>query len=158
MELQFVDDTGASIPDIYDTDLADIQMICGSRATTCASFDIETANGKVTRETYHFQAAILVGPDKHVMGGRWFDVQTSVCHRPASWRGPRLSGIWIRHVLYQATVPDKHGNWYISDNLDELGHIVPRVNLAESETPKFVSSRLKNFEFDSIPEPMDLDS
>lgn len=130
-----MDDTGATTALIFEADLDQIQDTSGCDATSLGPIYAKTANGAVSRETYRLEVNIIT-PDHEELLDTWVPIQVTVV--PGSQQAdspPRLSGMWMRHMLYTATCPDNKGYLYISNSLGGLTSQMPTVNAKDALPP-----------------------
>lgn len=116
--MKFLDDTGASHPSIWESDLAVIKEVDGTDIgfRPMGVIKCATGNGEVEERTAMLEMR-MAGSN----GGftRWVRVLCTV--NKSRRRCPvRLSGSWWRHMLYTAHIPDNGGDLLVSTTRDEF--------------------------------------
>jgi hypothetical protein len=123
---------------IFACDFETIEQAANVQLEAFGQEIVETANGAVVMPAYHFQARLI----DEVAGGSsymtpWTDIRVFVMAGEPSDTRMRLSGIWPRHVMYFANVPDNTGNMYISDTKDDSVEVLPDVDVKQARPPRW---------------------
>ncbi|KAF3398345.1 hypothetical protein F1880_006100 [Penicillium rolfsii] len=108
----FVDDTGACSMNIFASDIAELERAANVNIQVAGHMLVATASGHTCMPAYHLQARLIdevAGASNYMTP--WTDIRVLVRPGGPSHAGHRLSGIWIRHLLYFANAPDNTGNY-----------------------------------------------
>lgn len=132
----FLDDTGASSTGVFQCDIQELENAAQVHIQAFGHERVATANGKVCVPAYHLQARLLANNDSMLLIP-WTDIKVWVMPGQPTAKFRRLSGIWPRHLLYFADVPDNEGNLYLSDNKGELLVNLPDVNVTQAIPPRW---------------------
>lgn len=129
--LPFLDDTGASYMMLFEEDVIELTELARNpewsyirRTTTC------TANGLANVEMHKLEVAILSN-GQPVTG--WVPIKANVKEGSCEPNDYRLSGMWMRQMLYTATAPDNTGRLWLSTTKAGLGRILPDVDAADAQ-------------------------
>lgn len=139
-QLEFVDDTGATTMLMYKADLDEIQTIAGRDAVALGPISGRTPNGPITFPTYRLEVNII-DADYEPLLDKWVPLQCLVKDGDQESDGmPRLSGMWMRHMLYTGTCPDNRGLLYVSNSLGGLISEMPVVKAKLAQPPPDVET------------------
>lgn len=136
--LDILDDTGSQFMHLYEDDLDLIHHSAGRFAPSLGVVNGSSAAGWLQLPTVELEAQICSGDDKPMT--EWVKVQSTVQQGSVQSNGNhRLSGIWVRHVLYTATAPDNQGELMLSTektHLNSLPVVRPAKGISTvTETP-----------------------
>lgn len=136
-QFEFLDDTGASHMFMFQADLDQVQQSCARLALPLGDMIGHTPNGTMVHPTYRLEVNI-VDADHEPILDEWVPVRVMV--KPGSQQSnnmDRLSGMWMRHVLYTATCPDNNGRLYVSKSRNGLFTQMPPVDYKSARPPPF---------------------
>jgi hypothetical protein len=120
--LPFVYDTGAEIMSINQADVDQMKQISAIEPTDLGSIQLMTCNGVVSRRVVEIEVSIR--DHNWVFMCPFFKILATV--NPDN-SADRLTGPWMRYVLFSATTPDAP-NLYLADNKRELIQYLPPWN------------------------------
>ncbi|KAF7715898.1 Uncharacterized protein PECH_005765 [Penicillium ucsense] len=140
----FIDDTGSTLPTIFMDDAMSLQA--GPMGVLGPPFlcylQIRNYNGNMAwHEThlyeFHMQIRIAQGGLKYLRPDhKWIPQQTFVMREAYNPQiHVRLSGSWMRNIVYTATVPDNLGVLYLAGTITALRGMLPTVNVRDARTP-----------------------
>lgn len=134
-----MDDTGATTMLLFHEDLVEIQQACGDLANYLGDITSRTANGPMACSNYRLEVNVIDEDYEEILD-QWVPLTVTV--KPGSRQSngaDRLSGMWLRHLLYTATCPDGKGRLYISKSRNGLVTELPSVKPDEIDpAPRFV--------------------
>lgn len=119
---------------LYQADLDELKQLAGRRAKRLGPMNGMTPNGPLNLPTVRLEVNII-GPDNDELLG-WVPLQCMI--KPGDRQSDgmaRLSGMWLRHMLYTGTVPDNRGLLYVSNTKRGLFKDMPRVNARNAQPP-----------------------
>lgn len=119
---------------LYQADLDELEQLAGRRAKRLGPMNALTPNGPLNLPTVRLEVNII-GPDNDGLLG-WVPLQCMI--KPGDRQSDgmvRLSGMWLRHMLYTGTVPDNRGLLYVSNTKKGLFKDMPRVNARHAQPP-----------------------
>ncbi|KAJ5726940.1 hypothetical protein N7493_005967 [Penicillium malachiteum] len=114
VEYDFLDDTGSQNMLIYESDRYEMENVCNDICQEMGQTFVNTAAGSSAMRVVHLEVTILSSGTKRPLVP-WTKVACYIMPGARQPGEPRLSGIWLRHMLYTLTRPDNHGMLYISD-------------------------------------------
>ncbi|KAJ6023772.1 hypothetical protein N7540_004569 [Penicillium herquei] len=114
VEYDFLDDTGSPNMLIYEQDRWEMENICNFVCQEMGQTYVNTAAGSATMRVIHLEVSLLSSGLKRQLVP-WTKVACYIMPGMRQPGEPRLSGIWLRHLLYTLTRPDNQGMLYISD-------------------------------------------
>lgn len=128
--MQFIDDTGANVMGIWDSDLDELihyDNLTGPIPLNLGDHSITTASTPIVQKSVLLEVRV----SNYGLFSKWYRMEVLV--RPTPSSGPvdrtmRLSGSWWREVVYTATVPDSQRNLLACDNYWEFMGQIPDVN------------------------------
>lgn len=132
----FLDDTGASSTGIFQCDIEELQRAAQVEIKAFGQERVATANGKICVPAYHLQARLLANRDSLLLIP-WTDLKVWVMPGKPTAKFRRLSGIWPRHLLYFANVPDNQGISYMCETKGELVENLPDVDATQANPPEW---------------------
>lgn len=138
--LPMIDDTGSTMTRIWESDIRQIQTLAGGAPLVgMGTMTFIDATGTVTAcKTYQLEVNVLRSDDGHAIIPKWNRIQVVAAPDRIRDKGSnRLSGIWLRHVMYTATVPDNKGRLYLSATRDELVDALPDVSVRLANAPPY---------------------
>lgn len=140
IEYDFLDDTGSKHMLIYEQDCWDIEDICNFICPEAGQTFVCTAAGTGIFKVIHVEATLFWDQGfTKVQVIPWTPVTCYVAPGRQAGSQPRLSGVWLRHLLYHVTRPDKEGNLYLADqDLDSSINVGPYA-MANRQAPPLVS-------------------
>ncbi|KAJ5618567.1 hypothetical protein N7528_006678 [Penicillium herquei] len=114
VEYDFLDDTGSQNMLIYESDRYEMENVCNYICQEMGQTFVNTAAGSSAMRVIHLEVSILsLGMKRRLVP--WTKVACYIMPGARQPGEPRLSGIWLRHMLYTLTRPDNNGMLYISD-------------------------------------------
>ena len=119
---------------IYKADLTELADAVGYRPQYLGSVSSMSAGGPVRLQSYFLQASMTDESRNPLIG--WTNLQVVVKPGHADPTRERLSGIWVRHMCFQATVPNNQGVLYLTDSLQELGMQLPTADPSTALPPR----------------------
>ncbi|KAJ5179175.1 hypothetical protein N7492_002385, partial [Penicillium capsulatum] len=136
--LDFLDDTGSQFMHLYEDDLDLIHHSAGRFAPGLGVINGSTAAGWLQLPTVELEARIYCDDGSPM--AEWVKIQTTAQQGSAQSNGNhRLSGIWVRHILYTATAPDNQGQLMLStgkSHLNTLPTVRPPLGMSTvTQTP-----------------------
>jgi hypothetical protein len=134
----FVDDTGAGSMNLFASDIEELERAVHGTLQVIGHAIVGTASGNTCMPAYHLQARLI---DEATGGSNyltpWTDIRVYVRPGAASFNDERLSGTWIRHMLYFANPPDNTGNLYLEDSLADFVEGLPDVDVTQARAPRW---------------------
>lgn len=108
---------------LWESDVSTLELISGAPLPGLGSTVVQTANGDKRVESKVVQAMIFHG--NQPLLPNWVEVETAVSPQPTGSAPPRLSGIWIHHMLFVLSMPDNTQRKYIGNDMWEMmGNLV----------------------------------
>ncbi|KAJ5949823.1 hypothetical protein N7454_001407 [Penicillium verhagenii] len=120
IEYDFMDDTGSKHMLIFAQDLFDIEEICNAMCPEAGQSFVRTAAGSGVFNVVHVEAAIFWDRREDNTKQQvipWTTITCYVAPSPRRKSQPRLSGVWLRHLLFHITRPDGNGKLYLTDQV-----------------------------------------
>ncbi|KAJ5640187.1 uncharacterized protein N7484_008049 [Penicillium longicatenatum] len=140
IEYDFLDDTGSQHMLIYEQDCWDIEDICDFICPEAGQTFVRTAAGTGIFKVVHVEAALFWDQGfSKVQVVPWTPVTCYVAPGRQLGSQPRLSGVWLRHLLYHVTRPDNEGNLYLSDQDWDASINVGPFEMANRQAPPLVA-------------------
>ena len=139
--LPMIDDTGSTMTRLWESDIRQIQTLAGGAPLVgMGTITFIDSNGVVTAcKTYQLEVNV-VSENGQAIIPKWNRIQVVAAPDSIKQKGSdRLSGIWLRHVMYTATVPDNKGRLYLSSTRDELVNALPDVPVQLANPPPYLS-------------------
>lgn len=130
-----MDDTGCETMAILEKDITDLEILSGASVPGCGETAVATASGRDINRTYIVQANIFVHGQPLL--DRWINVRVSLLP-PNNPLNLRLSGIWIRHMLYSLSQPDNSLRSYLGNDLCEMTAALRPCDPREAVPPRFL--------------------
>lgn len=140
---KFLDDTGSSMPIIYQDDVQRITAYAGGSKPPflCYINSLNAGRNTAVDPTclieYNIRST-LPGYGWMRPAGKWITVQTIMKQHdfdPA--QDYRLSGMWMRRILYTATAPDNLGLFYMAESLTTLKASLPESDVRNAVPQPF---------------------
>lgn len=119
MHLPVLEDTGASVMKIHQSDRAYLERLSGAPVPVSGASTMGTAAGEIPVDNVVLQVNLY--HNGQPMLPKWINVRACIGHDPPN--APpnlRLSGIWLHHMLYCLSLPDNSGRMYIGNDLTEI--------------------------------------
>lgn len=132
IELPFLDDTGAYIMLLFQEDVSTMTELASN------PYDSYIRRGTAVTAAgwgwgeYHMLEVAILQDGQPVTG--WITIKAFV--KPGSQQSnynPRLSGMWMRRMIYTATAPDNTGRLFLSTTKAGLDRMLPDVDAANAE-------------------------
>ncbi|KAJ5910623.1 hypothetical protein N7504_005266 [Penicillium tannophilum] len=140
IEYDFLDDTGSKHMLIYEQDCWDIEDICNFICPEAGQTFVCTAAGTGIFKVIHVEATLFWDHGfTKIQVIPWTPVTCYVAPGRQVGSQPRLSGVWLRHLLYHVTRPDKEGNLYLADQDLDSSINVGSYAMANRQAPPLVS-------------------
>ncbi|KAJ5261111.1 hypothetical protein N7478_011706 [Penicillium angulare] len=142
VEFDFLDDTGCKHMLIFDRDRWEIEEKYNCECPDMGTTYVSTAAGVAALKAIHVDVSLFwdEGYAKHQILP-WSTVTCYVVSGSVAPTQPRLSGVWLRHLLYTMTRPDKEGSLFLSDEFFHDGHKLDSSTMLKRRTPLPVSFR-----------------
>ncbi|KAJ5715505.1 uncharacterized protein N7483_012686 [Penicillium malachiteum] len=140
VEYDFLDDTGSPNMLIYEQDRWEMENICNYVCQEMGQTFVSTAAGSATMRVIHLEVSLLSNPMKLQLVP-WTKVACYIMPGMRQVGEPRISGIWLRHLLYTLTRPDNKGMLFLSDEgfcdtVNIMYPVQPRPPPAHSYFPR----------------------
>lgn len=135
MSMRFVDDTGASVMQIFRDDLAALVDLPGGNAATCMGVqNFQSVLGQSVQALFRCELNIK-WKEKQKLARPWVPCQCSVRDEDRPLNGPRLLGPWLRAMFYVGTCPNNENRLYISETHAGLARILPKADVKNARAP-----------------------
>jgi hypothetical protein len=132
VNIDMIDDTGAQILSLYETDLDDIINVSQAPAPFCYSGISTLIAGSVRTVTFVLEVALAVNGVAVTQWSRW-----PVGVHPGAPAGrPRLFGPYLRQMVYTATAPELPPRLCISSSAGGVKRLLPRRSQTKT-TPRY---------------------
>ena len=136
VNFEFMDDTGASIMQLNQSDLQyllsinrDPQAILPPLPPLLGLSDIRLADGTINYNICRrFEVNMWDPTTRNYLSNLWHPVQAIILNDNNRPQQLRLNGPWARHRMFAASAPDGSGYTYFSDVHPASSMIVPAVN------------------------------
>ncbi|KAJ5171461.1 uncharacterized protein N7500_004244 [Penicillium coprophilum] len=135
MHLPFLEDTGATTMTMYQSDRDALEGLSGLPLPFYGSTMMRTVNGSIPMDNLVVQVNIYA--NGHPMLPKWVNVRVGVSRVPPNTppTAPRLSGVWIHHMLYCLSMPDNKLEMHVGNDLQEILGNVPLCDPAYAIPP-----------------------
>lgn len=140
MTVSCLDDTGSENMLVYDSDIQEVERQSGMVCQDMGSALLNTVTGQIPVRAVLAEVCVVERGWNPYNMSRWCDVVIFV--RPGNPLPgiPRLSGIWIRHIVHSQTIPNNQGILYLNDRGFEDNRGIPQWE-APRGPPNFRISR-----------------
>ncbi|CAG7928049.1 unnamed protein product [Penicillium olsonii] len=127
LDLEFLEDTGATAMKIFDSDAFDLEQLSGAALPMQGVSRLTTPSSTVQVQTVVLQANIM-GAHGRYLFDNWVNI--SVCIfpdtvGPQSGSSNRLSGLWLYNMLFVLSMPDNTGVMHMGNDLWYMMRYLP---------------------------------